>query len=73
MTQKIFAIIGTIAAFIGAILFFFRPKSVDTGPSPFEEQKKELQGKKAELEKELDEIGKSGDTSKDEIEKKYNS
>lgn len=72
--MRIFKIIATIAAFIGGILFFLRPKGKDeVSVSPFEQTKKELQTEKAGLEKELDEINKSGDTNKDEIEKKYNS
>lgn len=71
--NRICKIIAVIAAFIGGILYFLRPKSVDGGPNPYTAPKKELQGEKEKLEKELDEIGKSGDTSADEIEKKYNS
>jgi Skp family chaperone for outer membrane proteins len=71
--MRIFKIIATVAAFIGGILFFLRPKASEPVPSPFAEQKKELQGKKEELEKELAKVEESGYTDKDEIEKKYNS
>lgn len=72
---RFWKIIASIAAVIGGILYFFRPKCGYENDvlSPFEQPKKELQGEKAELEKELDKLGQAGDTSKEDIEKKYNS